>query len=53
MKGIHVGVLIPRLRVQPDGTGVVVDQAGAVFVNEAEHRRTSGLRGINHLMAKF
>jgi hypothetical protein len=46
IKPIHIGGLIPRLRVERDGTAVVVNQTRAVFLEETEHGRSSRLRGI-------
>ena len=52
-KHLHVGVLVPRLRVQSDRAAVVVDQTGAVLLEQTYHRRTSGLRDIKNLVAGF
>lgn len=44
MGHLHVGILVPRPRIQPDRAAIVVDQTGAVLLEQADHRRTSGLR---------
>lgn len=53
IKRIHVGGVVPRLRIRPDGTAVIVDQTGAVLLEETDHRRTSGLQGVEYSMTRF
>jgi hypothetical protein len=50
---LHVGVLVPRSGIQPDRAAVVVDETGAMFLEEADHGRTSGLRNIENATARF
>ena len=50
-KHLHIGVLVPRLRIQPDSATVVVDQTGAVLLEQTNHRRTSGLRDVENFVA--
>ena len=52
-KHLHIGVLVPRLRVQVDCAAVVVDQTGAVLLEQADHGRTSRLWDIEDLTAGF
>jgi len=53
MKHLHIRILVPRLRVQPDCAATVVDQTGAVLLEQANHGRASGLGGIEDLTAEF
>ena len=50
---LHIGVLVPRSGVQPDRAAVVVDETGAMFLEEANHGRTPGLRNIENATARF
>lgn len=53
MKHIHIGIFVPRLSIQPDCAAVIGDQTGAVLLEQADHRRTSGLRDIENSKARF
>lgn len=46
MEHVHIGVLVPGLRIQPDCAAVVIYQTGAVLLKETNHRRASGLQYI-------
>ena len=50
MKRLHIGVLVPRLRIQPDCVAVVTYQTRAVLFKETDHRRAPGLRNIKNSM---
>jgi len=53
MEHLHIGILVPGLRIQPDCVAVVIYQTGAVLVKETNHGRASGLQYIkNFTMAR-
>ena len=41
----HIGNFVPRVGVQRDGLAVVADATRSIFLEEANHARTSGLSG--------
>lgn len=53
IKHVHVGGLIPRLGIQPDAAAVVVDPTRTVFLEETEHRGTSGLGGVEYFKIRL